>query len=115
MLMKMTSPSVTSVGQTVGPTTLGPWRLLISMQTCISMPIFIKIARGRFPIESFPYPDNGTFGDLCRSNGWSYDFGAMETFDQHAKFYQYAEFHRNRIGGIFPIGNLPGVQCAPSS
>src|SRR5277367_5533932 len=59
-----------------------------------------------FP-ESFPYPDNGTFGDLCRSNGGSYDFGAMETFDQHAKFYQYAEFHKHRTGGTFPIGNMP--------
>src|SRR5277367_5144562 len=27
---------------------------------------------GSFPIEPFPYPDNGTFGDLCRSNGGSY-------------------------------------------
>src|SRR5277367_4065600 len=40
--------SVKSLGQTVGPTTLGPWRLLISMQRSISMPIFIKIARGQF-------------------------------------------------------------------
>src|SRR5277367_3496743 len=56
---------------------------------------------GSFPIESFPYPDNGTFGDLCRSRSGSYDFGAIETFDQHAKFYQYAEFHQNSTGGTF--------------
>src|SRR5258706_14127316 len=36
------------------------------------------------------------FGDLCRSNGGSYDFGAIETFDQHAKIYQYGNFHKNR-------------------
>ena len=28
---------------------------------------------------------NMNFGDLCRSNGGSYDFGAMKTFVQHAK------------------------------
>src|SRR5277367_4689042 len=38
-------PSVTSVGQTVGRTTSGPWRLLFSMQRSISTPIFIQIAR----------------------------------------------------------------------
>src|SRR5277367_5582975 len=48
-----------------------------------------------------------TFGDLCRSNGWSYDFGAMETFNQHAKIYRYAEFHKNRTGRTFPIGKVP--------
>src|SRR5277367_1923882 len=36
-------PSVTSVGQTVAPTTSGLWRVLISMQRSISIPIFIKI------------------------------------------------------------------------
>ena len=54
-----------------------------------------------FP-ESFPYPDNGTFGDLCRSSGESYDFGAMETFVQHANIYQYTDFHLNRTAGDFP-------------
>src|SRR5277367_3958807 len=39
-------PSVTSVGQTVGPTTSGKWRILFSMQRSISTPIFIQIARG---------------------------------------------------------------------
>src|SRR5277367_6455454 len=48
-----------------------------------------------------------TFGDLCRSNGGSYDFGAMETFVQHAKIYQYTDFHPNLTGGKFPIGSLP--------
>ena len=48
-----------------------------------------------------------TFGDLCRSNGGSYDFGTMETFDQHAKTYLYAHFHRNRTGGSFPIRSFP--------
>src|SRR5258706_1937892 len=44
-------PLVTSVGRSVGPTTLGPLRLLISMQRSISMAIFIKIA-----VDSvFPY------------------------------------------------------------
>src|SRR5277367_4177455 len=62
---------------------------------------------GEFPIGSFPYPDNGTFSDLCRSNGGSYDFGAMKTFVQHAKIYQYTDFHPNRTGGEFPIGSLP--------
>src|SRR5277367_3786898 len=39
-------PSMTPVGQAVGPTTLVPWRLLFSMQTSTiyGMPIFIKIA-----------------------------------------------------------------------
>src|SRR5277367_502183 len=102
-------PSVTSVGQTVGPTTSGQWRLLFHMQRSISTPIFIQIARGSFPIESFPYPDNGTFGDLCRSNGGSYDFEAVETFVQHAKIYQYTDFHPNRTGGGggFPQGAFP--------
>src|SRR5277367_6626612 len=62
---------------------------------------------GSFPIESFPYPDNGTFGDLCRSNGRSYNFGAKETFVQYAKIYKYTNFHPNRTGGKFPIGSLP--------
>src|SRR5277367_5322938 len=44
-----------------------------------------------------------TFGDLCRSMGASYDFGAMETFDQHAKIYQYTDFQPNRTGWKFPI------------
>src|SRR5277367_5940008 len=39
-------PSASSVGQTVGPTTLEPWRLLFSMQRSISTPIFVQIARG---------------------------------------------------------------------
>ena len=95
-------PSVISVGQAVDPTTLGPWRLLISM------PIFIKIGYQYADFHQnrtgavFPYPDNGTFGDLCRSNGGSYDFGPMETLNQHAKFYRYAEFHQNRTGAVFP-------------
>src|SRR5277367_3226293 len=38
--------SATSVGQTVGPTTSGPWRLLFSRQRSISTPIFIQTARG---------------------------------------------------------------------
>src|SRR5277367_5237379 len=38
-------PLVTSVVQAVGPTTLGPMRLLISMQRSISMPTFIKIVQ----------------------------------------------------------------------
>src|SRR5277367_1048155 len=49
---------------------------------------------------------NMTFGDLCRSNGGSYDFGAMETFDQHANIYQYAHFNRNITGWTFPIGKF---------
>src|SRR5277367_5072604 len=98
---------MTPVGQTVGPTTSGPWRLLFIVQRSIGMPSFIQIARGTFPIESFPYPDNGTFGDLSRSNGGSYDFGAMGTFVQHAKIYHYTDFHPNRTGGKFPIGSLP--------
>src|SRR5277367_2899932 len=94
---------MTPVIQTVGPTTLGTWRLLIIMQTCISMPIFIKIAQGQFSHRVLPInPDNGTFGDLCRSSGWSYNFGAMETFVQHAKIYKYTDFHPNRTGGNFP-------------
>src|SRR5277367_3872833 len=91
---------MTPVGQKVGPTTSGPRRLLFSMQTSISMPSFIQIARGKFyHIEFFPYPDNWAFGDLCRSNGGSYDFGAMETFVPHAKIYKYTDFHPNRTGG----------------
>src|SRR5258706_6387294 len=50
---------------------------------------------------------NMTFGDPCRSNGGSYDFGAIETFDQHAKIYKYTNFHPNRTGCSFPIGFLP--------
>src|SRR5258706_6051818 len=46
---------------------------------------------------------NMTFGDLCRSIGGSYDFGAIETFDQHAKIYQYTDFHQNRSDFSFPI------------
>ena len=48
-----------------------------------------------------------TFVDLYRSNGGSYDFGAMETFVQRAKIYKYTNFHPNRTGGKFPIGSLP--------
>src|SRR5277367_4258839 len=49
-----------------------------------------------------------TFVDLCRSNGGSYDFSAMETFVQHAKIYKYTDFHPNRSGGGgIPIGSLP--------
>src|SRR5277367_1425280 len=62
---------------------------------------------GSFPIESFPYPDNATFGDLCRSTGGSYDFGTMETFVQHAKIYKYTDFHPNPTDADFPIGDLP--------
>ena len=43
-----------------------------------------------------------TFGDLCRSRGASYDFWAMETFDQHAKIYQNAHFHKNWQRAISP-------------
>src|SRR5258706_14638124 len=50
---------------------------------------------------------NMTFGDLCRSNDGSYDFGAIKTFDQHAKIYKYTDFHPNRTGCSFPIGSLP--------
>src|SRR5258706_14928369 len=50
---------------------------------------------------------NTNFGDLCRSNGGSYDFGAIETFDQHAKIYKYTNFHPNRTGCSFPIGSVP--------
>src|SRR5277367_4460132 len=48
-----------------------------------------------------------TFVDLYRSNGGSYDFGAMETFVQRAKIYKYTNFHPNRTEGKFPIGSLP--------
>ena len=43
------------------------------------------------------------FSSLCRSNSGSYDFGAMETFNQHAKIYQYAEFHQKRTVAEGPI------------
>src|SRR5277367_2458268 len=39
-------PSATSVGQTVGPTTSGPWRLLFSMQTSISICRFSSKSHG---------------------------------------------------------------------
>src|SRR5277367_76305 len=45
-------PSATSVGQTVGHTTLGPWRLLFSIQKSISTTIFIQFERGG---GDFPY------------------------------------------------------------
>src|SRR5277367_3932089 len=45
-----------------------------------------------------------TFGDLCRSNGGSYDFGAMETFDRYANIYKCTDFRPNRTGGSFPNG-----------
>src|SRR5277367_1632600 len=50
---------------------------------------------------------NLTFDDPCRSNGGSYDFGAMETFVQHAKIYKYTDFHPNPTDADFPIGDLP--------
>src|SRR5277367_5694515 len=88
------------------------WRLLISMQTCtvpVHVHVHVPVCRfsskshgGSFPIESFPYPDNGTFGDHCRSRGGSYDFEAMETFVQHAKIYKHTDFHPNRTGAVFP-------------
>src|SRR5258706_10540469 len=46
------------------------------------------------------------FGDLCRSIGGSYEFGAIETFDQHAKIYQYSNFHKNRSDFSFPKPSL---------
>src|SRR5277367_4065598 len=58
-----------------------------------------------------------TFGDLFRSNGGSYDFGAMETFNQHAKIYQYAYFHQNSTGAVYPypdnrtFGDLCRSRC----
>src|SRR5277367_2855001 len=55
-------PSSTSIVQTVGPTTSGPWRLLFNMQRSISTPIFIQIARGgKFPMGSLPSPLNTFF------------------------------------------------------
>ena len=39
---------------------------------------------------------NKTFGNLCRSNGGSYD---LETFDQHANI---NHFHQYRTGAVFP-------------
>src|SRR5277367_45816 len=45
-----------------------------------------------------------TFGDLCRSNGESYDFKAMDTFYQHAKIYQYRMPILIKIG---KTGNVP--------
>src|SRR5277367_966146 len=50
---------------------------------------------------------NMTFGDLCRLNGGSYDFNAIETFDQHAKIYQYAEFHQNRTFSLMSPFHIP--------
>src|SRR5258706_15346370 len=50
---------------------------------------------------------NMTFSDFCRSNGGSYEFGALETFVQHAKIYKYTDFHPNRTGHDFPIGSFP--------
>src|SRR5258705_8113 len=53
-----------------------------------------------------------TFGDLCRSNGGSYYFGAIETFDQHAKIYRYTDFHPNRTGGVNRTGSdFPIAPC----
>src|SRR5277367_6479402 len=60
---------------------------------------------------------NMTIGDLCRSSGGSYDFGAMETFDQHANMYQNAEFHKNRtytVSFSYPDNGTFGDLCRSS-
>src|SRR5277367_1324820 len=58
---------------------------------------------------------NLTFDDPCRSNGGSYDFGAMETFVQHAKIYNYTDFHPNRTGSVFPYNPSHSPIMGPSS